>query len=930
MFRLTLALALCCAALPAQQKTLRTWEVEEIELRSSREYPNPYTDVECWVELKGPGFAKRVYGFWDGGNMFRVRVVATTAGAWAWTSGSNQPADAGLNGKSGGFTANEWTEAEKQANPNRRGFLRPTANGHALQYADGTPYFMVGDTWLGAATWRLPFTGGAAVDAGYEPGPGVTFEAAVQYRKRQGFNSVSMIAAFPTWASDQYANTYADRKGVYLRNAWEAFGMTVDGKTPTAKAMHDEQGYRSFEVLPNRDGLADFDRIVPHYFQSLDRKMRYLSEQGFVPMIETIRRDVAPAWKAYFNFNESFPRFVQYMAARYGAYNFVFSKVHFDIYLKNYAITGEEFNEALNIHFKKYGPMPFGQPVTALIDHSTAVTFGHAEKAPWITMHATGNKPRDHGIYEAIEALFRLSPPYPAIDLEPYYTGWMHPNNVVAGERPQPDTDRDNYFSRAQMYGCVLSGALSGHVHGTGAYDITVDTEPAGTRPYFWQALRYKSAGYMKWLERFVMSEGAKYRDLEPASGSLAPRKADGSRDTGLDGWSFMMRTRAKDFALVYFENQAHRARAAGWNPNGAYRFVWFNTQTGEWQGAAALRADDRGELQLPPFPGGAEVAATDWAAQITAYAAEGKPSYAAVEKVSGHVGFYDADGKILKEVALGGHPHEMTFSADGRYLYTTDNGVLWMTETGQGGNTVSIVDTRTQSLAGTISLGNYRRPHGIDFDPKTGNLLVTTELPSMLLVVDPRTRRVVKEHDIKGKAPHLVRLAPDAVWAYTSNTDTGTVSAVNLRNGEVKVIPVGERPQGMAFSPDGRRLYVTNMNSDSISVIDTQSKARIGDIPTGKGPVRIMVTPDGKTAVYALQTGEAVGFANLETRKEEAQVKLTGQPVSLTFSADNRVAFSAVQSQDRIFAIPLAARKIEKVISAPAGAGPDPYLPLR
>jgi hypothetical protein len=69
----------------------------------------------------------------------------------------------------------------------------------------------------------------------------------------------------------------------------------------------------------------DFDRLVPHYFQSLDRKMQYLSDQGFIPMIETIRRDVAPAWKAYFKFNESLSRFVQYIAARYGAYNFIFS-----------------------------------------------------------------------------------------------------------------------------------------------------------------------------------------------------------------------------------------------------------------------------------------------------------------------------------------------------------------------------------------------------------------------------------------------------------------------------------------------------------------------------------------------------------------------------------------------------------------------------
>ncbi|MEO8593736.1 MAG: YncE family protein [Candidatus Solibacter sp.] len=306
------------------------------------------------------------------------------------------------------------------------------------------------------------------------------------------------------------------------------------------------------------------------------------------------------------------------------------------------------------------------------------------------------------------------------------------------------------------------------------------------------------------------------------------------------------------------------------------------------------------------------------------------KPAYVAALKVSGHVGFFDAGGKLIKDVSVGGHPHELAFSPDGRYVYCTDNGVLWMTEAAAGGNTVSIVDIAAQALVGTIDLGKYRRPHGIDTDPKTGNILVTTELPSMLLVADPRTRKVIKEYDIKGKAPHLVKIAPDGVWAYTSNTDTGNLSAVNLQTGEIKLIPVGERPQGLAFSQDGKRLYVTNLNSNSLSIVDTQSRTQIGSIPTGKGPVRVILSPDGKTAIYALQTGEAVGFANLETRQEEGQVKLTGQPVSVTFSADRKYVYSAVQAEDKIFVIPLATRKIERVISTPKGSGPDPYLPLR
>ena len=75
-------------AVPAP--TVHVWEPYEIELTAAQPYDNPYTEVPCWVTLDGPGFSKRVYGFWDGGDRFMVRVVATAPGAWRWTSGSNR------------------------------------------------------------------------------------------------------------------------------------------------------------------------------------------------------------------------------------------------------------------------------------------------------------------------------------------------------------------------------------------------------------------------------------------------------------------------------------------------------------------------------------------------------------------------------------------------------------------------------------------------------------------------------------------------------------------------------------------------------------------------------------------------------------------------------------------------------------------------
>src|ERR1051326_4405051 len=61
---------------------LHVWEKMEIALHAAGKYENPYKDVTVWVDLKGPHFDKRCYGFWDGGNTFRVRVMATEPGDW--------------------------------------------------------------------------------------------------------------------------------------------------------------------------------------------------------------------------------------------------------------------------------------------------------------------------------------------------------------------------------------------------------------------------------------------------------------------------------------------------------------------------------------------------------------------------------------------------------------------------------------------------------------------------------------------------------------------------------------------------------------------------------------------------------------------------------------------------------------------------------
>ncbi len=237
----------------------------------------------------------------------------------------------------------------------------------------------------------------------------------------------------------------------------------------------------------------------------------------------------------------------------------------------------------------------------------------------------------------------------------------------------------------------------------------------------------------------------------------------------------------------------------------------------------------------------------------ISASALGQEATLAVVEKISGSVGFYSSDGRRVAGVEVGTHPHEMILSLDRRFLYVTDNGILWMTQPGEGGNTISIIDVASRRKVGAIDLGIYHRPHGIDVVPRSGFLVITIENPDGLLLVDPAGRKVLRKYDVGGEDPHMVLAEPGAEWAYVSNTGSGTLAALHLKTGEVTPITSGPRPQGGVIAPDGKTIYLTNSGGESVSIIDVAKKEPVGSIKTGKGPVRIALTPDGRTLVYGL-----------------------------------------------------------------------------
>ena len=589
--------------------TYHVWEKVEITLHAEKSYKNPYKETEVWVDLKGPGFNKRCYGFWDGDDTFRVRVLATAPGTWTWSSGSNQ-SDPGLNGVTGTFSALGWAEPEKEQNPCRRGMVKPSANGHTFEYADGTVFFLLGDTWWPTATFRYRWYD----DDRQRPiGPKAGFKDYVKFRKKQGFNCIAMIAALPNWANDDKPAELETTDDTELRGAWQQAG------TKSAKDMHDENGNRAFfspgKVPGYENYFPDVDHINPEYFRNLDKKIDYLNAHGFIPFTEVARRDIGPAWKKYYQWPESYTRYIQYVWSRYQANICFFSPIHFDW---DGSLPADDWNLAANKVIEKYGPPPFGTLVSCNPTGSSLENFGHTDEAKWLTFHQIGNfHHRDghgHRSYHLLTDMFNTAPPLPAINGEPYYDG-QHDTT--------PGSPTAALYARSAMYGSVLSGGLGGHIYGAGKEGTEGgamwggNVEPAANNK-IWDGIKWPSGDQMRHLRTFVLSEGRKYQQLVPRVNLLSPNKS-GRKNDWLQ-WAYCARTAKKDFFLLYFEKDCEKPMLSGALPNAKYKANWFNPCTGQWAdaGAGILIADSAGKINLPNFPGNLTKSDLDWGLKLT------------------------------------------------------------------------------------------------------------------------------------------------------------------------------------------------------------------------------------------------------------------------------------------------------------------------
>jgi YVTN family beta-propeller protein len=102
---------------------------------------------------------------------------------------------------------------------------------------------------------------------------------------------------------------------------------------------------------------------------------------------------------------------------------------------------------------------------------------------------------------------------------------------------------------------------------------------------------------------------------------------------------------------------------------------------------------------------------------------------------------------------------------------------------------------------------------------------------------------------------------------------------------------PLLRRPVALALSSDGRRLFVANQRSGSISVIDVGSGKTIAETLVGGRLSDMVATPDGRRLLAVDEDGGELVLLRQAEPKPERRIKVSPTSVALSLAADGRHA---------------------------------------
>jgi YVTN family beta-propeller protein len=191
---------------------------------------------------------------------------------------------------------------------------------------------------------------------------------------------------------------------------------------------------------------------------------------------------------------------------------------------------------------------------------------------------------------------------------------------------------------------------------------------------------------------------------------------------------------------------------------------------------------------------------------------------------------------------------------------------------------------------------------------------------------LDTTNNTAIPDTSLPLQSSHMV-LTPDGRFAYVSMevSNTGepgnSVEVVSTASHTVvATVTVGSTPTGLAITPDGKSVYVSNNGWSAVWVIGTDTNTVSATIATGRTPGSIAITPDGAFVWVTHYLDNSLSVIDNATHTVVNTVSLPGRPQNIVISADGKRGY--VSNGNGLSVIDTATRAVLNTIAFTSQTG--------
>ncbi len=236
--------------------------------------------------------------------------------------------------------------------------------------------------------------------------------------------------------------------------------------------------------------------------------------------------------------------------------------------------------------------------------------------------------------------------------------------------------------------------------------------------------------------------------------------------------------------------------------------------------------------------------------------------------------------------------------------------------------DSISIIDTNTFEVTGTIPLGKGK-PNRVVFHPDGKTAWVVYDKSQDLGIVDAEAQRLVKRVKIGGN-PYNLAFTPDGAYLYvldwSSETSKDELIIYDLKAERVDGrIEVSTWPAHGVFTRDGKTFYVTSETAGNVAAIDTVSRKIVATVWTGGDAMGVTLSPDEKTLFTASGENKNVVKVDTATKQATGTIPMPGITHETTLTLDGQFLYVTLRNGNKIVVVRTADDKIVATIPQPS-----------